>query len=52
MQPKANLGELSDEELEKIAGGTDVATLAAVVFTALAAGMSVASFGQVTGWGT
>src|SRR5262249_21677743 len=26
MKPKANLTELSDEELEKVAGGTDVAS--------------------------
>src|SRR5258708_4447364 len=31
MRPKANIAELSDEDLEKVAGGTDVAITAAVI---------------------
>jgi hypothetical protein len=31
MKPKSNLGELSDEDLERIAGGTDVVVITTVI---------------------
>jgi hypothetical protein len=47
-KPKANLDELSDEELEKVAGGTDVVVSAIVTFSL---GTAVAfSLGKAAGW--
>jgi hypothetical protein len=49
----AKAGELSDEELEKVAGGTDVvATITFVVASAVASGMisAGASIGATSGW--
>src|SRR5262245_15111257 len=50
MKPKQNLDELSDEELEKIAGGT-AAAVAGVIFVIIDAVISAAGVGAtVGGW--
>jgi hypothetical protein len=53
-KPKANLDELSDEDLEKVAGGIDViytVTVAVVTIGALIGGGVSASVGVKAGWG-
>ena len=54
-KPASGLDELSDEELEKVAGGTDVAvtfivTVSVLAGLAIATGV-VAGVSQATGWG-
>jgi len=44
MKPKTNMSELSDEELEKVAGGTDVSIALAVV-TGIGAAGGLAAIG-------
>ena len=44
MKPKTNMGELSDEDLEKVAGGTDVSIALAVV-TGIGAAGGLAAIG-------
>jgi hypothetical protein len=46
-QKPAKAGELSDEELERVAGGTDVS----VIGTAIASGIVEGSFDGLIGWG-
>jgi hypothetical protein len=42
LKPKANLAELSDEELEKVAGGTDIITTISIVSVVSAASVITA----------
>src|SRR5262245_62017027 len=51
-KPKANLDELSDEQLEKLAGGTDIITTIAIAVASVvitAGGVSLAQ--EFSGWG-
>jgi hypothetical protein len=54
MRPQASIGELSDEDLEKVAGGTDVVILTVTLIgTAIVALSSVATSAMVgaeAGW--
>jgi len=48
MKPKANAGELSDDDLEKVAGGTDVVTT--VIMTLVTGVVASAVAGTRSGW--